>query len=106
LNSSLNLLRKIFKAANEAERSLIARKIIAAAHKDGAPHGGSARSRYGASRSVIPERPFPRLQRAACGKVFASQNFFYAPQHHHICDEAVFVALEFCEAARSSVPEP
>jgi hypothetical protein len=45
---------KIPKAADEAERSLVARKFIAAAHIDGMPRDCSAPSlRYGTARSII-----------------------------------------------------
>jgi len=74
-------LREISKAADEAEHSLIARKIITAAHKEGAPFGGSAPTqRYGASRLII-RKDLPRLQRASRERVSALRKIFHASQH-------------------------
>jgi hypothetical protein len=71
-------LRKTSGATNEAERSLIAQKIIAAAHKDGAPLGVRTVT---AHRARSFGKPSPASNALRAKKFSALRNFFYASQH-------------------------
>jgi hypothetical protein len=71
------LFRKIPKAADEAECSLVARKFIVAAHIDGTPRSGSARSqRYGAARSIF-QKTLPAAATHVARKSFLHRKILF-----------------------------